>query len=138
MALVIVASATAATTGASTTAAAGTPAAAAGSPGTALGLGAGFVDVQCASAEIFPVQSGNGFFGFRGVGHFYKRKSSRASGVTVGDQADLIDFAVRFKQGPQLCFRGAVREVTNKKLLHGFPFSVSQRKTQSSSASLVE
>jgi hypothetical protein len=128
MALIVVTSATAAAR-TSTTTAAGTSAAAARSAGTALSLGTGFVDIQCAAAKIFAVQSRDGFFGFRGVGHFYKCKSSGASGVTVGDQADLIDFAVRFEQGSQLCFGGAVREVANKKLLHGFPFPVSQRKT---------
>jgi hypothetical protein len=137
MTLVVVASTTAATTGASTTAA-GTSATAAGSAGTAIGLGTGLVDVQRAATKLFPIQSRDGFFGFRGVGHFYKGKASGASGVTIRDHADLIDFAVRLKQGSQLCFGGAVREIANKKLLHGFPFPVSQRKTQISSAGLVE
>jgi hypothetical protein len=128
MALVVVTAATAAA-GTSAASATGTPTAAAGSAGTALGLGTRFVDIQCASAEFFAIQSGDGFFGFRGVGHFDKCESSRASGVTVSDHADLIDFAMGFKQGPQLRFRGAVREVANKKLLHGFPFPVGQRKT---------
>jgi hypothetical protein len=127
MALIIVAStATSARTSASAT---GTSAAAAGSAGTAIGLGTGFVDIQCPPAEFFPVQSRDGFLGFGGVGHFYECKSSGTSGVTVGDQADLIDFAMGLKQGPQFRFRGAVREIANKKLLHGFPFSVSQRET---------
>jgi hypothetical protein len=128
VALIVVASA-ATTAGTSTTAASGTSAAATWSAGTTLGLGTGLVDIQRAPAEVLAIQSCDGFFGFRGVGHFYKRKPSGASGVTVGDQADLIDLTVGFKQGAQLGFRGAVREVANKKLLHGFPFSVSQRKT---------
>jgi hypothetical protein len=102
---------------------------AARSAGTAVGLGARFVDVQGASSELFPVQSGNGLLGFGSIGHFYKRKPSGASGVTVGDQTDLIDFAVGFKQRAQFGFRGAVGEIANKKLLHGFPFSMSQRET---------
>jgi hypothetical protein len=120
---------------ASTTPSAGTPAAsgtsaAARSAGTAtIGLGTRFVDIQGAAAKLFPVQSGDGLLGFRRVGHFYEREAARASGVTVGDHADLIDFAVGFKQGAQFGFGGAVREVANKKLLHGFPFPVSQRKT---------
>jgi hypothetical protein len=118
MTLVVIAP-TAATARTSTTA--GAPAAA-GSAGTAIGFGARLVDIQCASAEFFPVQSRNGFLGFAGIGHFYERETSRTASVTVGDQADLIDFAMRLKQGPQFCFRSAVREVTNKKLLHGFPF----------------
>jgi hypothetical protein len=126
VALIVVAS-TAAATGTST--AAGTAAAAARSAGTAIGFRTRFVDVQRATAQLFPVQSRDGFLGFAGIGHFYEGKSSRAPGITVGDQADLIDFAMRLKQGPQFRFRGAVREIANKKFLHGFPFPVSQRKT---------
>jgi hypothetical protein len=129
MALVVVASATAAA-GTSTTASTGTSAAtAAGSAGTALGLGTRLVDIQRASAEVFAIQSGDGLLGFRGIGHFYKCKSAGTAGVAIGDHANLIDLAVGFEQGSQLGFGGAVREVANKKLLHGFPFSVSQRKT---------
>jgi len=129
MALVVVASTTA-TTGTSTAAASGTPTATTtGSAGTALGLGTRLVDIQRTSAQLFAIQSGDGFFGFGGVGHFYKCKSSGSASVAIGDKADLVDFAMRFKQSSQLSFRGAVREVANKKLLHGFPFSVSQHKT---------
>jgi hypothetical protein len=127
VALVVVAS-TAATARTSATTA-GTPAAAAGSAGTAVGLRTRLVDIQCAAAKLFPIQGGDGFFSFRGIGHLYKCKSSGTSGVTIGDQADLIDFAMGLKQGPQFRFGGAVREIANKKLLHGFPFPVSQRKT---------
>jgi hypothetical protein len=127
MALVIVAS-TAATAGTTATTS-GAAASAAGSAGTAIGFGTGLVDIQRTSAEFFAVQGCDGFLGFAGIGHLYEGESARASGVTVRDQTDLIDFAVRFKQGSQFRFGGAVREVANKKLLHGFPFSVSQRKT---------
>jgi len=127
VALVVVASTAAAARTSAT--AAGTSSSAAGSAGTAIGFGTGFVDIQCAAAEFFAVQSRDGFFGFGGIGHFYEGKSARASGVTISDQTDLIDFAMRLKQGAQFRFRGAVREIANKKLLHGFPFPVSQRKT---------
>ena len=40
----------------------------------AIGLRTRFVNVQRASAELFPVEGGNGFLGFGGVGHFYKCK----------------------------------------------------------------
>jgi hypothetical protein len=133
MALVVVASTAAARTAAATartSTASGTSAAAAGTAGTAaIGLGTRFVDIQCPTAKLFPVQGRNGFLGFRGIGHFYECKSSRTAGVTIGDHADLIDFPVRLKQRAQFRFGGAVREVANKKLLHGFPFSVSQRVT---------
>jgi hypothetical protein len=127
VALVVVAS-TAAT--ARTPTASRTPTAATRSAGTAaVGLGTRFVDIQCAAAKFLAIQSRDGFLGFAGIGHFYEGKSARASGVTVGDQADLIDFAMGLKQGPQFRFRGAVREIPDKQFLHGFPFPVSQRKT---------
>jgi hypothetical protein len=119
MALIVVAS-TASTTRPSTTT--GTPAAT-GSARAAIGLGARLIDVQGATAEFFSVQRCNGFLGFGGIRHFYECKSSRTAGVTIGDQADLIHFAVGLEQRAQFRFRGAVREVANKKLLHGFPFS---------------
>jgi hypothetical protein len=126
MALIVVASTT--TAGAAT--ASGTSAAAARSAGTAtIGFGTRFVDIQGAAAKLFPIQSRDGLLGFGRVGHFYERKSAGASSVPIGHYADLVDFAVGFKQGAELGFGGAVREVANKKLLHGFPFPVSQRKT---------
>jgi hypothetical protein len=132
MALIVVASTTAAARtpapARTSTTSAGTSATTARSAGAALGLGARLVDVQCASAKFFPVQSRDGFLSLRRVGYLDKGKSARAAGVTIGDEADLIDFAVGFKQGSQLCFRGAVGEIAYKKLLHGFPFPVSQRK----------
>jgi len=137
MALVVVASTTA--TARTSTPTAGTATAAAGSAGTAVGLGTRFVDIQCAAAKLFSIQSRDGFLGFCGIGHFYEGESARTAGVTVGDQADLIDFAMRLKQGPQFRFRGAVREIANKQFLHGFPFPVSQRKASGfSSAGFVD
>jgi hypothetical protein len=127
MALIVVAATTAA--GTSTTAARTSTASTAGSAGTAIGLGTRLVDVQRASAEVFAIQSGDGLLGFRGVRHLDKRKTSGSAGIAIGHQAHLIDFAVGFKQSAELCFGGAVGEIANKKLLHGFPFSVSQRKT---------
>jgi hypothetical protein len=122
VALVVIAS----TTAAGTATAAGTSTArtstATGSAGTAVGFGTRLVDIQCAAAEFFAVQRCNGFLGFAGIRHFDKCKSPRTASVTIGDQADLIDFAVRLKQRAQFRFRGTVREVANKKLLHGFPF----------------
>jgi hypothetical protein len=133
MALVVVAST--ATTAARTSTTAGTSTTP-GSAGTAVGLGARFVDVQGASSELFPVQSGNGLLSFGSVRHFYKGEPSGASGVTIGDDADLIDFAMRLKQSAEFGFGSAVGEIANKKLLHGFPFSVrANARRQVSSAS---
>jgi hypothetical protein len=84
-------------------------------------LGAGFIDVQSAAAKFSTVQCGNCFFSFAGVGHFDESESSRATGIAFGNDAYLLDSAVRFKQRPQLCLSGAVRDVAHKKLLHTLP-----------------
>lgn len=102
MALIVVAPTAATRTAASawTATTAGTPAAAGSARTAAIGLGTRFVDVQRPSAELFPVEGSNGFLGLGGVGHFYKCKSSRTTRVTISDHADLIDLAMRLKQGP--------------------------------------
>jgi hypothetical protein len=125
VALVVVAATAASawtSTAAGASAASRTAAATRSAEAPAVGLGAGFVDVECASAKFFPVQSSDSLFGFASLGHFYKGKSARASGVTVGDQTHLIDFAMRFEQRTEFRFGGAVREVANKKFLHGILF----------------
>jgi len=84
-------------------------------------LGAGFIDVQSAAAKFSAVQRSNCLFRFAGVGHFDESESSRATGIAFGNDAYLLDGAVGFKQRPQLCLSGAVRDVAHKKLLHTLP-----------------
>src|SRR5712692_3338736 len=76
------------------------------------------VHVQGAPAQLFAVERRNGFLSFSGIRHFDECKSSRTAGVAIGHNANLLDCAMRFEQGPQLCFAGTVRDVANKKLLH--------------------
>jgi hypothetical protein len=132
MTLIVVAPTTATartSTTSGTSTASGAPTAARSTGTAAIGLRTSFVDIQRTATKLFPVQCRNGFLGFAGIWHFYECKSSGTASVTIRDHADLIDFAMRLKQGPQFRFRGAVREIANKKLLHGCPFSVSQRGT---------
>jgi len=124
MALIIVAT-TATAAGTSTAARSSTtagPPSAGPSAGTSISLGTSLVNIQGTAANLFPVQRRYGFFGFAGIGHFYECESSRTAGVTIRDYTDLVNFAMGFEQGPQFRFGGAVREIANKKLLHGFPF----------------
>jgi hypothetical protein len=84
-------------------------------------LGAGFIDVQSAAAKFSTVQRSNCLFSFAGVGHFDESESSRATCIAFGNDAYLLDGAVGFKQRPQLCLSGGVRDVAHKKLLHTLP-----------------
>jgi hypothetical protein len=89
---------------------------------TAFSLGTRFVNVQRAATEIFSVQGRDRFFSFGGIGHFDESESARTPGVTVSDNAHLVDLSVRFKQRTQLGFSCAVGDIADKKLLHTFPF----------------
>ena len=125
MALVVVASTAAtrtpATAGTATTARTATAAGSART--TAIGLGASFVDVQRAPAQIFPVQGGNGFLSFGIVGHFHEGKSARSSGVAISDHTDLIDLAMRLKRRSVVPLPVVtVREIANKSFFMDFLF----------------
>jgi hypothetical protein len=103
---------------ASTTAAAGTSATAGTSAATATGtatattawrasairLGTGFVNVQCAPTQFLAIECGNGLLGFGGIRHFDERKAAGTAGVAIGHDADLFDSSMRFEQCAQLCF----------------------------------
>src|ERR1700690_4466963 len=88
---------------------------------TTVGLRSGFIDVRCPTAEVFSIQGGDGFLGFRRDGHLNERESSRTAGTTVGDHAHLVHFAMGFKQRAKIRFRCAVGDIADEKLLHNAP-----------------
>lgn len=67
----------------------------------------GFVDAQCSLMKYRSVQSLNRVFGFRVIGHFDERETSRMAGITISDQSDSLQKAMRSKQLAQvaLCDR---------------------------------
>jgi len=60
-------------------------------------LGTRFVDVQRAAIQVAAVEFADGTIAFGVVAHFDKAKTSGLPGIAVGDDADAIDLAVRFK-----------------------------------------
>ena len=96
------ATAAATTTAATTTAASATAVAAtiASTTTASLGLGASFINIQCAPAHLASVQRGDRFFTIFGAGHLHEPESPRASGVAVGHDADPIHLPVRFEHLP--------------------------------------
>lgn len=93
-----------------------TPTAATGATGapTAVGLGAGFVHIQCTTVDAGAVQSGDGAIGFVAVRHFNKGKTARTASVTIRDDADAFHSAVFFKPGADGRFRRPEIEIANK------------------------
>jgi hypothetical protein len=105
---------------AATTTASAVPAAATLST-TAAGpvcLRPGLIDLERASANFSSIQRRHGLIGFVCIGHFHEGKTARAPSFPVGDDAHSFDGSVGFKQRAEFGFRRAVREVTNKKILH--------------------
>jgi hypothetical protein len=71
-------------------------------------LGLGLIDGQWPSPQICSVQSCDRLIGLTGVGHFYKRETSRASRIPVRHQADLFHRTVRLKNVSQFSLGCAV------------------------------
>jgi hypothetical protein len=62
-----------------------------------VGLRLGFVHSQGAPVELESVHRGDSLLGFTCISHFDETKASRASGFTIGDDADLLNCAVGLK-----------------------------------------
>jgi hypothetical protein len=84
----------------------------------AIDFGTGFVDIQLSSAHLGPIQRGNGLLGFVIIGHFNKRKSSRAARVAVRYDAHAFYCPVDLKQRSHLFFTGAEGQISDKNLFH--------------------
>src|SRR5260370_28540341 len=72
--------------------------------------------------DVFGGYGGYGTIPFGIVRHLDKAKSSRLTRLTVGDDGDPINFAVGFKQRPNVLFSSSKTEVSNKNTLHRFSF----------------
>src|SRR3974390_2694907 len=71
----------------------------------AVGLGARFIDVQIAAAEVGAVEGFDRLVSGIVVHHLDEREAARLSGVAVGDNVHLVHCAVGLKQRPDLVFR---------------------------------
>jgi hypothetical protein len=84
----------------------------------AIRLGFGFINLQSPATEFAPIQRSDGFLCFARVRHLNKGKTSRAAGVAVGYDANLIHLTMGFEKASQLGLAGAVGQVANVKVLH--------------------
>src|ERR1700733_7992367 len=83
-----------------------------------IGLWLGLIDGQGAATKFGSVQRRNRLVGLSGIGHFHERDTSRASGIAIRHQADLVHRAVWLKDTSQFSFGRAVGQVTDIKVLH--------------------
>jgi hypothetical protein len=98
-------------------------AAAAGTSPT-LCLRARFIDGERSSAGVAAVESGDCSIRFAVIGHFDKRKSSRPTGVAIGNYRGALDRAIRLKPLAQFSFGRAKGQVPHKNLLHAYSLSI--------------
>src|ERR1700733_5143453 len=83
-----------------------------------IGLWLGLIDGQGAATKFGSVQRRNRLVGLSGIGHFHERDTSRASGIAIRHQADLVHRAMWLKDTSQFSFGRAVGQVTDIKVLH--------------------
>ena len=83
-----------------------------------LGLGAGFIDVQCAAFEIRAVQAGDCPIGFLGIAHFDKRKAAGAAGITICNQIDTINSSIPLENGTNGRIGSGKIQIAYENVLH--------------------
>jgi hypothetical protein len=85
---------------------------------TAFYLRTRFIYIERASANLAAVESGYRFFAFLSICHFDEAEAARASGVTVGHDADAIYLSMSGEELPQFVFGSIEIQVANKDILH--------------------
>jgi len=120
------AAATAASGPAATTTAAAESAAAATTTAaeSAVGLGTGFIDVQCASVEGVSIEGGNGLIRLAFIFHFDECETARPSGFAIRHNPGAIHLAVPFEEATNTLFTGIEVQVAYENILHSVLLSI--------------
>ena len=100
---------------------------------SAVGLGASFVDIDGASADLAPVKGCYGFLTVFVAVHFNEAKAAGASGIAIGHDTDTVDLAIAFKELPEFVFTSIEAEVAYKDVLHASSPALSCRECELSS-----
>src|SRR5436190_865536 len=103
---------------AATTTAIAAPAPATAAPRSALGLGTGLVDGDCATADFLQVQRLNRGVRLILVGHLHESKSPRPAGHLVHDDRYGRDFAMRLEGLTDVILGRLVRQVAHVDVRH--------------------
>jgi hypothetical protein len=109
----LVAATAAATTTAATAVAAAVAAAATTTAAAAALTRLGLVDLQATTLKVGAVQRRHGAGGI-GIGHFHEAEAPGTTGLTIGDQSDLLDRSMLLEQGADRLFSGREGKISNK------------------------
>src|ERR1700680_1529598 len=99
--------------------------------------GARFVYLQVAPANLFAVETGDGFGGFGVIGHFHESKAAGPAGLAVGGNVNACDLAERLEERTQVALGGLETHVANKQILHSLSLLKSVRGRWRSAAALA-
>jgi hypothetical protein len=112
--------------GPATSAATAKAAAAAATTATesAVWLGTGFVDVQCASVEGVSIEGGNGLIRLAFIFHFDECETARTPGFTICHDSGAIYLAVPLKEAAYTLFGGIEIQVAYEYVLHSSLLSI--------------
>jgi hypothetical protein len=110
-------------TAATTTAAAAKSAATAAAPksttaATAAGFRACFIHVERARPQLISIHRTDGFFCLFIVGHLYKTKTAWLSGIAVFQNSDIFDLPVSCKSLPKFIFTDVKIQIAYINILH--------------------
>ena len=84
----------------------------------ALSLGAGFVDIDGASADLGAVERRDGFVAVLVAGHLDETKAARAACIAIGHNAHAVYLSITLEQLPQFILTGVKAQVPHKNILH--------------------
>jgi hypothetical protein len=73
----------------------------------------GLVDLQAATFEVGAVQRRHCAGGI-GIGHFHEAEAAGTTGLTIGDQRDLLDRTMLLEQGADRLFSCREGKISNK------------------------
>lgn len=79
-----------------------------------------FIDGQCTSGKLRPLESLNSRFGFTAIRHLNKAETARASGFTVRNDLSLFNDSILFKKLAQVIVRGGEGKIANIDVHVGF------------------
>jgi hypothetical protein len=110
-------------TGAST-AAATTESSTATAAETAVGLGTGFVHVQCTSVQCVPIESGNGLIRLAFILHFNECETAGTAGFTIRHDSSAVYLAIAFEEAADTLFGSIEIQVAYEYILHSSLLSI--------------
>jgi hypothetical protein len=114
----------AATTGATTTAATEASTAATTTAEAAVGLGTGFVHIECPSVQRVTIERGNGLIRLAFIFHLDECETPGTSGFAIGHDSGAINLAVTFEEAADTLFGGVEIQVAYEYVLHSILLSI--------------